>query len=310
MPSFARLSATAILLIALLPLEYCDSGPDRVVTRPTKPMKQPPAPSWEREAARLLESGDCIAVRRYLEQRTAREPLWYELMSQAHITCWRESGSAADFDSAIGTLDAGLLAFPRSANLLLSKGYRHLEVGDVDLANKYFRAAEARASENLKNDSLAARSADEATAKAAAKALAERIDPSVMQRRFEQKILQLVAAGDCAGGIRELRAAPIQRQSDGWFHLLYVSNHTCFVETGDAAYERSAQVALTEGLRSFPSSPRLLLEAAALREEKQDFKVALELYQAALDSPEFDNNFVDGRAAIEQRVRNLKAKIE
>jgi hypothetical protein len=148
---------------------------------------------------------------------------------------------------------------------------------------------------------------DQSTAEAASEALAKQIDPSVIQLRFEQKILQLIAASDCAGAIRELRAAPAQRKNDGWYDLLYISSHNCFAKTGDAAYQQSAQAALTEGLDAFPASPRLLLESAAVREEARDFGAAIKLYQSALDSPEFAKTFVGGRAAIELRIKRLKS---
>jgi len=302
-----RLSAAAIIVISLLPLVHCDSHPKNTPIAPAKQPARFSSAGWEREATRLLESGDCIALRKHLGQRSEREPLWYELMSQAHMTCWRRSSDRRDFDSAIRVLDAGLLRFPRSANLLLSKGYRYLETGDVDLAKESFRAAESRARENLRDNVSSARAEDQSTAEAASQALAQQIDPSIIQRRFEHKILQLIAGGDCVRATRELRSAPSQRRNDGWYDLLYVSNHNCFAKTGDASYQQSAQTALTEGLDAFPASPRLLLESAAVREEARDFGTAIKLYQAALASPEFDKTFVGGRATIEERVGRLKS---
>src|SRR5689334_13332209 len=114
-----RLSPMMVLL-ALLPLASCDGDnvSSRIASTPVKPAEQVSSSDWKSDAMRLLESGDCVALKRYLDRRVTREPLWYELMSQAHMACWHSSGNSEDFKSAIDTLDAGLLAFPRSANLL------------------------------------------------------------------------------------------------------------------------------------------------------------------------------------------------
>jgi len=207
-------------------------------------------------------------------------------------------------ESAIHVLDDGMKAFPRTANLLLSKGYRYQELGDKDLAATNFRAAEALAHKNLTESPLSEQ--DQATLKAAAEALKQQSDSAVMERRFEQKVLILIAAGDCTRAITELHSARLEWKVDAWFDLLYISNHNCFAKTGDAKYREAAKTALTDGLRAFPSSPRLLLQFAAFQEEEHDIAAAIKLYQAALDSPGFDATFVGARATIQRRIDSLR----
>jgi tetratricopeptide (TPR) repeat protein len=61
------------------------------------------------------------------------------------MACWRRSGSAGDAAAAIRVIDQGLKVFPKSANLLLSRGYRHQELGHREEALRDFLAAQAQA---------------------------------------------------------------------------------------------------------------------------------------------------------------------
>src|SRR6266508_3945901 len=87
---------------------------------------------WRRKATSLLEAGNCRETIAYLNTVGEREPLWYELVSQAHMSCWRRNKSATDAKTAISAIDQGLKAFPQSANLLLSRGYGYQELGHRD----------------------------------------------------------------------------------------------------------------------------------------------------------------------------------
>jgi hypothetical protein len=263
--------------------------------------------NWEREAARLLESDDCVAAQAYLDKHRAPQPLWYELMSQAHARCWQHNHAPADAKAALDVLDEGLKAFPSSANLILSKGYRHREFGDEDLAQKSFEVAEARARANLTADTPAQRKIDETVLQAAAKEVHNVPDEAVAQRLFEQDALKLIAAGDCGGAIRLLKAAPPARHTGGWFDLLYVSYQSCFQKTGNKALREEAETTLADGLRRFPSSPRLLLESAAYEETAGHISESIRQFEAALASPDFDAMFPGGRATIEARVRRLRS---
>src|ERR1041385_16476 len=100
---------------------------------------------WQRKATALLDAGNCPGAIGYLNTVQDRDPLWYELVSRAHMACWRRSGSAGDAAAAIRVIDQGLKVFPKSANLLLSRGYRHQELGHREEALRDFLAAQAQA---------------------------------------------------------------------------------------------------------------------------------------------------------------------
>src|SRR5438477_6073527 len=115
---------------------------------------------WRRKASALLESGNCAQTIEYLHTIHKRDPLWYELASQAHMACWRHDRSKAHEVAALAIIDEGIRAFPQSSNLLLSRGYRHQELGDRDAALKDFLAAQDQARANLTNRSDAQSDAD------------------------------------------------------------------------------------------------------------------------------------------------------
>src|SRR6266536_3058375 len=125
------------------------------------------ASEWERNATAMLEAAKCQQAIAYLNTVEKREPLWYEFVSRAHITCWRQDSSPAHAKAAIDVIEQGLKAFPGSANLLLSLGYRHEELGLREMALRDYRAAEAEARASLANHTDGQREVDESVLQAA-----------------------------------------------------------------------------------------------------------------------------------------------
>lgn len=294
--SFSCVTALAISLISLLCChrEIADSG-----------QQGQGLALWIQEAGEKLQAGDCGEAKRYIEQHFVREPIWYDLMSRAHLLCSQKGQDKTEVTSAIRVLDDGLKAFPRSANLLLSKGYRYAEAGDAKSASASFAAARAKAEENLPTDSPGERAADTATADAAARALAQQNDPNVSDRQFEQAILQLVAAGNCADALGRVETERSHQNGDTVYHLLFISNQACYAKTNNASYLHAADDAVLVGVRKFPESSRLLVDAAARADQAGDAKEAVRLYKAALEAPDFDRFFGSVRATFEQRVAAL-----
>jgi hypothetical protein len=101
--------------------------------------------NWQREVAGLISSGSCEEALALLKGIRERQPIWFELASQAHVACWKRSGSSAHAAEAVQVIDEGLARFPTSANLLLSRGYRRRELGEQDAALRDFQAAAEQA---------------------------------------------------------------------------------------------------------------------------------------------------------------------
>ena len=263
--------------------------------------------TWERSVKRRLEAGDCRGAQHLLESSPRGDPLWYELMSRARIECWRKGGASADAAQALSVLDAGLYAFPRSSNLLLSKAYRYRELGNESSALKLFRDAAARAKANLASDDRAAQGSDHAVLEAAMKAV-EQSETGTRQPIFEQEILQILARGDCVNAIEHLNSIPSEARADQWFDLLYVAENACLTAGHKGAHREGAERALQDGLRKFPSSTRLLVHAAGWYDTAGDTAKAVDFYEQALRRPDLDSVFDGGHRVVQQRLSSLQSR--
>lgn len=140
---------------------------------------------------------------------------------------------------------------------------------------------------------------------AASRALAQQIDPNIADRQFEQAIFQLVAAGRCVDALKRLDTERGHQRADTLYHLAFVSNVACYGKTDNASYLRAADDAVSLGVRNFPNSSRLLIDAAAKADRAGDVPEAIRFYKAALEAPDFDRFFDSARAWYEQRVAEL-----
>jgi tetratricopeptide (TPR) repeat protein len=277
-------------------------------TPPAAPQRdQNAAPQdWQQRASALLAAGNCKGAIGYLNTIRERDPFWYELASQAHMACWRQNGSAAEAIAATSVIDQGLKAFPQSANLLLSRGYRHQELGHRQEALRDFVAAQAQARANLAQNSAVQKDADRAVLQSASQAASQLQDPAVGERIKEQEILKMIAAGNCEGAISRLQSEELSSRTDAWFDHVFVANSFCFNVRGDAAYRTAAEAALSDGLRRFPSSPRLLADCGAWNEAAGKKAEAIACYERALSSPDADSELTAGRHAVQEALERLR----
>lgn len=112
-------------------------------------------PDWQVEASRLIATGmtgnDCAAPIRYLEEHQHRgEAMWFELYSQADVTCWQAHAGERYRQHSLTILEEGERALPNSSRILKSKGERYALFGDFGKARRYYAAAKLAAERNLK----------------------------------------------------------------------------------------------------------------------------------------------------------------
>jgi len=218
---------------------------------------------WRKRTAKMLETKDCAGAIAYLNTVRTREPLWYELASQAHIACWKQRSSSADGTAAVEILNQGLTQYPRSANLLLSRGYRHQELGLREAALDDYKAAELLARENLARDTPEQQAVDRAVLQSATQASTQLRDPGVTAAIEEQDLLTLLSSGKCEAAISHLKTVDPRLRTDVWYDSVFTANSFCLNERANQAYRQAAESALEEGLRRFPSSFKLLADCGA-----------------------------------------------
>jgi hypothetical protein len=131
-------------------------------------------------------------------------------------------------------------------------------------------------------------------------------NPNAASRIKEQEMIKMITSGNCDAAIRRLQSESLNNRTDVWFDLVFVANSFCFSAGGNSAYRTAAEHALNDGLRRYPSSPRLLAACGAWNEAAGKKAEAIACYERALSSSNVDSDFTAGRQAVQQALERLR----
>lgn len=289
------LSAIFVLLVG------CENRPLPITN--ASPIK---SDSNLQDVAAQIGKGDCDGADRTLQTFKLREPLWYEFMSQVNLCRWRRTHMLIDAERALGTLEDGLRQFPDSANLWLSKGYRHEE---LDAPRAALRDYERAASILRDRAKYGSRPSDQNVLRGTQDAIStlnEKLASGTIQRKpLDQEIFLLLSLKECEEVLAELDSVTATDRNDRWFDLNYTAGTFCYNERHEQRFRERADAALTEGRRRFTNSPLLLIDAAQDRDRAGDANSAIVLYRQALSEPNA-SDLGNKRDAAEKRLRILE----
>jgi tetratricopeptide (TPR) repeat protein len=281
----ASLMNAFVLLICLLPLVItCDTRTSSAASAARDGQEQRGGMDpTVREAAEWISRGECNRGEQILKASKARGAWWYEFMSQVHMCRWRKTPTESERSEALAVLEDGLRAFPRNANLVLSKAYRYQEFGDQTRATELFDQAETIAQESAGLDSAAASEIIEASERG--KRESNRHANPSPGLAFAHGV-RLINEGRCLEAGKVLDSVSAADRLHGWYVARLNAADCCWMmkSAQSADCRQDAERTLAVGLQRYPKSLDLVAAGAFFEERAgkraeaiQHFTLLLEL---------------------------------